>query len=123
MRDWNSKVSETCDICLKQKTLVALPHQNTFRCLSCTPTVILLPPSLKTKREAAVLEHYDDMPLPGRNDGDTYFITSLDALCRWDAKKQDYETIQLDQFRWPKPEDEFNNRRAAIMAQRARKKS
>jgi len=78
---------------------------------------------IKAKREAAVLEHYDEMPLPGRNDGDTYFITSMDAICRWDAEKQDYQILQLNQFRWPKPEDEFNNRRGAILAQRARREN
>lgn len=114
-------MSETCDICLKPKTRISLPAQlDTFSCLPCTPTTVLLP-HRRTTREAAVLEHYDEMPLPGRNDGDTYFITSMDAICRWDAKEQDYQIIQLDQFRWPNPEDEFNDRRGAILAQRARR--
>jgi hypothetical protein len=96
---------------------------DTFRCLPCTPTTVQLPTNPnKTRREAAVLEHYDEMPLTGRNDGDTYFITSMDAICRWDAKENDYQILPLNLFRWPKPEDEFNNRRGAIMAQRARNK-
>ena len=116
-------MNASCDVCLKPMTRVALPHQmDIFRCLPCTPTTVLIP-QRRTKRKAAVLEHYDEMPLPGRNDGDTYFITSMDAVCRWDAEEQDYQILQLSDFRWPNPEDEFNNRRAAIMAQRARKQA
>jgi hypothetical protein len=61
------------------------------------------------------------MPLPGRNDGDTYLITSMNAICRWDAKEKDYQILPLEAFRWPKPEDEFNDRRGAIRAQKAKK--
>lgn len=112
-----------CSTCGKQMQRIALPGQmDSFRCLPCTPTTVQLPTSpFKTKRKAAVLENYQDMPLPGENDGDTYLITSMNAVCRWDAEKEDYQILQLDAFKWPKPEDEFNNRRGAILAQRARK--
>ncbi len=101
---------------------ISLPGKmNYFRCLPCTPTVVQLPENaLKASVKAAVLEHYDDLPLLG-NDGDTYYITEMNAVCRWDAKAQNYQTIRLDAFKWPKPEDEFNDRRGAILAQRARK--
>lgn len=115
----------SCDTCHKQLTRIVLPGQiDIFRCLPCTPTVVQLPQnSLKVKRKAGVLEHYHQMPIVGENDGDTYYVTSMNAVCRWDAEKQDYQILQLEAFKWPKPEDKFNNRRGAILAQRAKKKS
>lgn len=94
----------------------------TLLCPACTTVTVKLPHnSLKAKRTAAVLEHYREMPFQGKNDGDTYYITTMDAICRWDAKENDYEILQLNAFKWPNPEDKFNNRRGAILSQRARK--
>jgi hypothetical protein len=75
-----------------------------------------------TGRVAAVIEHYDEMPLQGE-DGDTYYVTTMNAIVRWCDKAQDYQILPIADFKLPHPEDEFNNRRAAIMAQRARKQA
>lgn len=119
-------MNEMCDKCGKNMILVSLPGQmDTLRCLRCTPTTVLLPPAgfrIQIRREARVVEYYDEMPMAGKNNGDTYFVTSMKAICQWDAEEQDWQILSLDKFRWPKPEDEFNDRRGAIMAQRAKRK-
>ncbi|KKN00636.1 hypothetical protein LCGC14_1135910 [marine sediment metagenome] len=116
-------MNQYCDACgsvLVYRTQPGMLDQ--LQCPKCTTTIVQLPANdLKAKRKAAVLEHYDEMPLLECEDGDTYYITSMNAICRWDAKEQDYQILDIADFKWPKPEDEFNNRRGAILAQRARK--
>jgi hypothetical protein len=103
--------------------IIALPGQmDSVRCLPCTPTTVQLPKTKHdTGRVAAVIEHYDEMPLQG-DDGDTYYVTSMQAIVRWCDKAQDWQILPLSDFKMMHPEDEHNNRRAAIMAQKARKK-
>ena len=117
-------MNETCDNCGKVKVWRAqeamLPYQECPNCKQ--PTVLLPKTGHDTGRVAAVIEHYDEMPLTGQ-DGDTYYVTSMNAIIRYDGQAQDYQILPIADFKLPHPEDEFNNRRAAIMAQRARKKS
>ena len=115
-------MNELCDNCGKVKIWRAQPGMLHYQeCSNCTPTTIKLP---KTKHDtgqiAAVIEHYDEMPLTG-SDGDTYYVTSMNAIVRWCDKEMDYQILPIADFKWPHPEDEFNDRRGAIKAQRARK--
>ena len=91
-------------------------------CPNCgTQTRIELPKTKHdTSRVAAVIEHYQEMPLCG-DDGDTYYVTSMNAIVRWCDKAMDYQILPIADFKLQHPEDEHNNRRGAILAQRARK--
>lgn len=110
-----------CTKCGKRMFEIALPgHAVTLRCAQCTPVKVQLPKSTRTT-VAKVVKHFDEMPLKS-NEGDTYYVETMNAVCRYDAKLEDWQILQLDQFKWDNPEDKHNNRRAAIMAQRARKK-
>lgn len=112
---------DACDSVLVYRKQPGMLDQ--LQCPACATAIVQLPANgLRAGRKAAVLEQYDEMPLLECEDGDTYYITSMNAICRWDAKEQDYQILDIASFKWPKPEDEFNDRRGAILAQKARKK-
>lgn len=69
---------------------------------------------------AKVVKTYQDMPVVG-NDGDTYYVEDINAVCRYDSSvgpDGDWQILRLDQF---DGQYKGNNRRQAIMEQRKRR--
>ena len=113
-------MNRQCTKCGRQMQRIALPGQmDKFRCLPCTPTTVQMPGKAKAT-VSKVVKSYQEMPVSG-NDGDTYFVEDMQAICRFDAEKDDWQILRLDQFKWEHKDDQFNDRRGAILAQRARK--
>lgn len=115
-------MNDLCANCGKVKVWRSPPAAIAYQeCPRCTQPVIKLPKTKhKTSRTAAVIKDYHEAPLSGE-DGDTYYVENMKAVIRWDKEKQDYQILQLTEFHLERPADEFNNRREAILSQRARK--
>lgn len=66
------------------------------------------------------VETYQGLPVNGKV-GDMFYIKKWDKLARWDRDKDDWAL--LDPNKWPPliSGDEYNDRRGAILAQRAKK--
>ena len=115
-------MNDLCDDCQSVKVWRSQPGMLPYQeCPICTKAVVQLPKTKHdTGRVAAVIETYTDMPLQGE-DGDTYYVTDMNAIVRWCGKANDYQILPIADFKMPHPEDEHNNRRGAIAAQKARK--
>lgn len=113
-------MADYCEKCGNRLVELALEgYATTSRCIKCTPVKVTLPGKVKSVH-SAVVKGYTDLPLKGE-DGDTYYLEKERIVCRYDKSLEDWQIIRLARF--DTHDDSENDRRGAIMAQRARKKS
>lgn len=79
--------------------------------------------SNNSRRSATIpqIDTYRDLPFFSRTQGEIYFIKNVDKLAVWDENKQHWHLINKAVSKSVYDRDEHNDRRGAIMEQRAKK--
>lgn len=67
------------------------------------------------------VETYHGLPFYGAPEGELYFCKDMNAFVTWDKDVKDWKIINEGTSAIENPVDEHNDRRGAIMAQRARR--